>query len=143
MKSNLLVLELQKLPFCHSRGCEFCYFGKFQPWEITKIHKNQNLECSKCGKMAHFVLQESSKSISRKIWIIQKTFNFHTLLCRYTFHCHLLHFSDEVRLYFTENIVRLSRLLWPKQASNGVPTDSVIICWKVSRFCGMEKGGEP
>ena len=60
-------------PFCHFRGCEFCSFGKFQPSKSAKIHKNQN---SKCGKMADFEIQGSSKLISRKISMTQKSWNF-------------------------------------------------------------------
>ena len=38
---------------------------------------------SKCGDTAIFVLQESSKLISRKIWVIEKSWNFHTVPLAY------------------------------------------------------------
>ena len=41
VKSILENLEVQKVPFLHFRGCEFC---SFQPSKSAKIHKNQNSE---------------------------------------------------------------------------------------------------
>ena len=43
-----------------------CFFGKFQPLQRAKIHKNQIL-ASKCVEMADFALLESAKLISRKL----------------------------------------------------------------------------
>ena len=47
------------------KKCKNSYISKFRP--------------SECVKMADFALQESSKLISRKIWMIQKQWNFHSM----------------------------------------------------------------
>ena len=48
-KSILENSEVLKLPFCYLRGLEFCYFGRFCPSKIAKIHKN--FRASKCVKI--------------------------------------------------------------------------------------------
>ena len=50
-------------------GSEFCQFGKFQPSKSAKMHENQD-----------FAILESRKLISRKIWVIEKSWNLHAVL---------------------------------------------------------------
>ena len=46
--------------------------SKFQPSENAKIHEKSKFRASKCAEMADFSLLESSKLISRKMWVIEK-----------------------------------------------------------------------
>ena len=52
----------------------FCTFWKVKLTKLTKIRS------PKFAKKAVFALQESSKLISRKIWVIEKSWNFHTVI---------------------------------------------------------------
>ena len=47
---------------------------------MCKNSQKSKFKASKCVEMADFALQESSKLISRKIWVIQKSWNFHTVI---------------------------------------------------------------
>ena len=52
---------------------EFCSFVKFNLSKSTKLHKNQNSEPLNMFKKADFALQGSSKLISLKISVIEKS----------------------------------------------------------------------
>ena len=57
---NLWVLWLNCY-FCHFKGSEFCWFGKFQPSKSTKIHKNLVFRAfqfviAQCGNFMIFLL---------------------------------------------------------------------------------------
>ena len=67
MMENLEGVECKTALFCHLLRSEFCHFGKFQPSKSAKMLKKSKFRASKCGKIADFELQESSKLISRKI----------------------------------------------------------------------------
>jgi len=54
-------LKFKICRFCHSRGCEFCSFGQFQPSKNEKMHKNSKFIACKYGKMADFALQKNLK----------------------------------------------------------------------------------
>ena len=56
---------------------DFVNFYKFQPPKSAKFHKNEKFRASKCVKIVDFELLESSKLISRKIGLLQKSWNFH------------------------------------------------------------------
>ena len=53
---------------------------KFLPSENAKNHEKLKFKASKFVKMADFALLESPILISRKIWVIEKSWNFHTVL---------------------------------------------------------------
>ena len=65
----------------HFRGYEFWFLYIFALWKakIYQIYKIRSLRNSECGKMADFARVESPKLISRKIWVIEKSWNFHTV----------------------------------------------------------------
>ena len=65
--------------FGNFSGSENDWFGKFQPSENAKFHKKSQLRDSKSVEMADFALLGSPKSISRKICVIEKLWNFHTV----------------------------------------------------------------
>ena len=50
-----------------------------QPFESTKIHRKLWFRALKCVKMADFAFIESPKLISRKIWVIEELWDFHTV----------------------------------------------------------------
>ena len=58
---------------------EFLYFLHFLKAEIYQMNK---IHSPKMAKTAVFALLEFTKLISRKIWMIQKSWNFHTV-CSY------------------------------------------------------------
>ena len=57
-----------------------CDFYEFLHFLKAKINQKSKLRISKIVKKAYFALLESSKLISRKISVIQKSSNFHTVL---------------------------------------------------------------
>ena len=61
--------------FGNFRGSEF-WFGKFQPWKSAIIHENLKSKHLNVLKKAHFARLEFQKLISRKIWVIEKSWNF-------------------------------------------------------------------
>ena len=83
---------LREINFGESRSCEsaiFCHFRDFEVWillirQISAFKMCQNslkskYRASKCVRIADFVLLESQKLISRKIWVREKSWNFNTV----------------------------------------------------------------
>ena len=67
--------------------------------------------------MAHFALLECPKLISRKIWVIEKSWNFHTVLLLLTFLCGMgrtMHFVKETFLceFLSESINLMPYYRW-------------------------------
>ena len=79
VKSILENAEVLKLPLLPFKGSEFCWLGTLHPSKIAKIHKKPKLRDSQCVKMAYFALLETPKLISRKVWGVEKLWNFHTV----------------------------------------------------------------
>ena len=81
---------LREINFGESRSAEtaiFVIFGALNSVDLVnsslqKVQKSRTLKfrASKCVKMADFALQESLKLISRKIWVTENLWNFHTVL---------------------------------------------------------------
>ena len=65
------------LPHLEALNFGYYLFLHFLKGEIDQINKNQKPKICKKGS---FSLQESSKLISRKIWVIEKSWNFHTVI---------------------------------------------------------------
>ena len=57
-------------------GSEFWFSGIFPLFGMLKLTKRTKFTAH---KMAVFALQKSSKLISRKIWVMEKSWNFHTV----------------------------------------------------------------
>ena len=67
------------LPFCHFWGSEFRFlwiFSLFKGWNLPIW---QNSEPLKWQKMADFALLDPSKLVSRKIWMTENSWNFHSV----------------------------------------------------------------
>ena len=94
VKAILGILEVKNLPFFTIPGPEFWFLWFFFTfwrlkinqilliWWIVAFKKGKNdkkskLRALKCVKMADFELLESPKLLSRKIWVIEKLWNFH------------------------------------------------------------------
>ena len=58
----------------------FWFFGQFSAFKKCKICKKSKFSAWKCIKMADFALLESLKSISRKIWLMEKIWSFQTVV---------------------------------------------------------------
>ena len=69
-------IKVQKGHFCHFRGSEFYWFGQLVN---AKIHKKQNSEPLNVLKQLILHFKNPQKLISRKIWLIEKLCNFHTV----------------------------------------------------------------
>ena len=67
------------LRFCNFTGSEFHLCSQFQPLKNAKNAKNQNWEPLNVLKWQLLDLKNHQKLISRKIWAIEKLWNFHTL----------------------------------------------------------------
>ena len=65
--TNFENVEVQKMPFLHYWGTDFCQFGKLQPSIRAKIHINQTSELLNMSKMADFENVNLPILISRKI----------------------------------------------------------------------------
>ena len=77
MKSTLENQEVLKLPlFAIFKSLVFLVGFSIQ--KVQKFKKSKSI-ASKCVKMVDFALLESLKLISRKIWVIEKSRNFHTV----------------------------------------------------------------
>ena len=79
VKSKLANLESQKsaiLPHWEALNFDFSNFCTF--WRL-KFIKLTHFRAPKMAKMSVLVLLQSSKSISRKIWKIEKSWNFHSV----------------------------------------------------------------
>ena len=69
-------VEVQNLPFDHISmlriviSMNFCTFWMLKSTKLTKVS---------VPKMAFFELLDSPKLLSRKIWVIEKSWNFHTV----------------------------------------------------------------
>ena len=61
-------------------GSEFCYLVNFSLQKVQKKSQKSKFRATKCAKMADFALLESPSLISRKIWVIEKSCFFHTVL---------------------------------------------------------------
>ena len=81
VKSILEILEVQNLPFWHIlRLWIFIFYELLHFWEV-EIDQINKIRSLKMAKTADFALLESPKLISRKISVVQKSWNFHTLHC--------------------------------------------------------------
>ena len=75
---NLKNLEVAKLPFFTTLGAlNYVKLVKFSHLKVKKKNSNGSKMC----KMADLALLKSSILISRKIWGIEKSWNFHTVPC--------------------------------------------------------------
>ena len=84
VKSKLANLKYQNLSFLHIERqwiLTFFIFALFGGWYLfTKLTK---FRVPKMVEMVFLELLDSSKLISRKIWITKKWWNFHTVNCRF------------------------------------------------------------
>ena len=58
------------------------YISVLKKW---KSSQQSELRPLKCVKMTNFALQESPNLISRKIWVIDESWNFHTVKSTFTY----------------------------------------------------------
>ena len=79
VKSIMKNVEVLKLPFWPFRP--FLKFVNLVHFILQNVQKkkNQNSQPLNVLKMADFALLESPKLVSRKIWVIEKSCNFHTV----------------------------------------------------------------
>ena len=77
VKSKLGILEVQNLPFLDIQRLWILIFMNFCTFWRLKFTKWTKCTAPKMAKMADFALLESSKLISCKFWMIQKSWNFH------------------------------------------------------------------
>ena len=75
------ILEVQNLPFYYIQSLLILIFVNFFIFWRLKCTKRTKVTTPKMSKRDVFALQESSKLTSRKIWVIEKSWNFHTLNC--------------------------------------------------------------
>ena len=90
---------LREINFGESRRSKTAIFAIFGPLnfvnlvifsrqKVQKLIKDQNSQprakCAKMAKMTDFALLDSPKLISRKIWVIGKSWNFHTVNSDFT-----------------------------------------------------------
>ena len=78
VKSILENVEVLKLSFLPFLGLWILLIWSISAFKKCKNSKESRYSASKCVKMADFTLVESPKLISRKIWVIEKSWNFHT-----------------------------------------------------------------
>ena len=100
--------ESQNLQFNTLRSSEFWDLWLFPLIEGWNLPKWQKSEPPKMAKITVFQLPNSPKLISRKIWVIEKSWNFHTFLI-YLIRCnqHVL-FSESVSLDCLWTLCRLT-----------------------------------
>ena len=60
---------------------DFNFYVFFCPLWSVKLTKKSKLKVSKIEKRTFLELLHSSKLISRKIWMTEKSWNFHTAVC--------------------------------------------------------------
>ena len=68
------------MPFLPFLGLRILLIGYFSTFKKCKNSQKTKFRAPKCVKMAESALLESPKLISRKIWLIEKSWNFHTAL---------------------------------------------------------------
>ena len=73
VKSILVFLEVEK------QRLWFLYFGKFQNFKKCRNSWYQKFRSSKCVKIAFFGSLKLPTSVSRKTWVREKLWNFHTV----------------------------------------------------------------
>ena len=74
-----------KKPFKHNWRLWILIFMHFCTFWRLKFTKWTKFTAPKMAKTASFALLESTKLISRKIWVIGKSWNFHTVRKNYSF----------------------------------------------------------
>ena len=82
VKSILTFLDVQKKQFLHILRLWILIFMHFCNFWRLKFTKWTKFTAPKMAKTAFFSLLESTKLISPKIWVMEKSWNFHTV-CSY------------------------------------------------------------
>ena len=98
LRLDLFLVELWQsilsMKALYQTHCELCTVWKFHDFSITQILREinfgesssskkaflGNFRCPKICYIADFALLGSLKLISRKIWVIEKLWNFHTMI---------------------------------------------------------------
>ena len=96
VKSILGIVEVQKLLFLPFWGLWILLIWWIAAFKKCKNSKKSKFRAFKCVKMADFGLLESSKLISRKIWVIQKLWNFHNVIWTAEKFRQFLHWFHEI-----------------------------------------------
>ena len=73
------ILEVQNLLFLPFLGLWILLIWYFSAFWKYKNSQKLKFRASKCVKKADFALLQCPKLISRKIWMIEKSWNFHTV----------------------------------------------------------------
>ena len=82
VKSILVILNVQNLPFKHNLWVWILIFHDFLHFCMLKITKSTKFRAPKMAKTAVFDLINSPKLISCKIWKTEKSWNLHTLIVK-------------------------------------------------------------
>ena len=80
VKSMLGILEVQNLQFWHILRFWIWLFMILCTLRILKFTKSKKVRAPKPAKTALFEFLHSPRLISRKIWVIEKSENLHTML---------------------------------------------------------------
>ena len=82
---NLRILGVQNQPFYTFRGSELWLFVNFCIFWRLKCSKMIIIRTPKVTKMSDLQLlgRGPSKLVSRKIWMTEKSWNFHTVICTF------------------------------------------------------------
>ena len=133
--------------FTHSKALnsDFYEFFYFQRLKFTKLTKFRAPKMAKMAKMAVFELLDSPKLISRKIWVVEKPWNFHIMYVFCLFRKNIDAISIQSIIEFVHGFAHCMRLgrdwtsflvLYPKAAQtssssswfgtvlNGIPLTS-------------------
>jgi len=93
---------LREINFGEFRCSKTAFFAILLNFKKYKNSWKPKFRASTCVKMADFELLESSKLISRKIWVTEKSCNFHTVLFTYQgFFIPQIHSISYVSFVFT------------------------------------------
>ena len=79
VKSNFGIPDVENCHFNTFTGSEVWFFMNFYNFEGWNLTISTKLIATKMAKTAFLELLDARKLISRKIWMIEKSWNFHTV----------------------------------------------------------------